>query len=222
MGGPDRQRERQYYRDTERARYYDERTSRGTSVERQRLAARTVGKYLRTGQVLDIGCGSARMLIEMARELGSLRFTGIDVSAEMIRIARENITRASLQGTIELRTMAAEDIGMFPDGAFDMVMSHGSFSGWLEPEEALGHVRRLLRPGGYLFLRDWCRSAPREALAPYLDSAGGNPGHLERIEAAYSSSYTMEEMQRLLSLEAMKTLEFGLDGLWLTALLRKT
>ena len=84
MADMGREQERGYYRDRYRARHYDERTSRGSSVERQQEATLRVAGLLRQGHVLDIGCGTARMLIGMARMLPDVRFTGIDVSAEMV------------------------------------------------------------------------------------------------------------------------------------------
>ncbi len=180
-----------------------------------------VGKYLDRGRVLDIGCGSARMLIIMAHELPGLRFTGIDVSEEMVGLGLANISREGLDDSIELRCLSAEGLGAFQDSSFEMVMSHGSFSGWLDPEASLRDIVRILQIGGYLFIRDWCRSAPHDSLEPYLRVANGNPDHISRIETAFASSYTEEELDRLLLLEEMERLEFGRDGLWFTSLMKK-
>jgi ubiquinone/menaquinone biosynthesis C-methylase UbiE len=221
MNGPRRKQERDYYLIGEHARQYDVRTAEGRSLNRQRLAARIVGRYLEHGQVLDIGCGSARMLIEIARQLPAIDFTGIDVSVEMVRLGRVNVRNAALEGRIMLEVVPAEGLERYAHESFDMVMSHGSFSGWLEPSESLLEVRRMLRSGGFLFVRDWCRSAPREALAPYLASARGNPEHIRRIESAYSSSYTEDEFKDLLAIEGMEELESGRDGLWISTVMKK-
>jgi SAM-dependent methyltransferase len=46
------------------------------------------------GEVLELACGTGRVLISMARE--GIRVTGLDASEEMLKIARKKIDRAEL------------------------------------------------------------------------------------------------------------------------------
>jgi ubiquinone/menaquinone biosynthesis C-methylase UbiE len=190
-------------------------------MARYRKAAGTVERYLSNGTVLDIGCGTARMIIEIACLLPGLSLTGIDVSDEMIRLAGLNVEEAGLGQRIRLLVLSAEGLGRFPARAFDMVMSHGSVSGWLEPGAALREVERILRPGGVLYVTDWNRGAP-DGLAPYLEEARANPEHLERIRMAFDSSYTDHELRQMLVSGGLGLVEFTAEGLWMGAVLRKT
>lgn len=215
-----REKDRGYYKDRGRALGYDRRSAGERSMARYRKAAGTVGRYLSDGTVLDIGCGTARMIIEIARMLPGLSFTGIDVSDEMIRLAELNVEQAGLGQRIMLLALTAEGLGGFPDNSFDMVMSHGSVSGWLEPGATLREVERILRPGGMLYVTDWNMGAP-DGLAPYLKEAEGNQEHLERIRMAFASSYTDDELRRVLVTDGLGLVEFTTEGLWMSAVLRK-
>lgn len=96
-------------------------------------------------QALDIGCGIGRMDRFVAPRVG--RLTGIDVSGEMVRRARERL--ADL-GNAEFVEGDGTTLRPIADGALDLVFSHVVFQhvprlvfvGYL-PE-----VRRVLRPGG--------------------------------------------------------------------------
>lgn len=213
-----RQSERSYYLPREHARDFDQRSASARSTERHKAVARKLSKYVASGDLLDIGCGSARMLMVLAGELPEISFTGTDVSEEMLALARENVRAAGLEARIRLLRISAEELGVFRGGEFDVVQSHGAFSGWLEPGESLVEIRRILKPGGVLYLRDWNRAAPEEALAPYLESADDRQA--VRVRMAYESSYTFDEFADILRSSPLKSLELGAEGLWMEAVLR--
>jgi ubiquinone/menaquinone biosynthesis C-methylase UbiE len=218
MERSERLEERNYYLAAEHAADYDARTASGRSMARYRETARMVGAYLTRGKGLDIGCGTARLDIVLAEEMPGLSVTAVDVSPEMVRLATCNVAKAGLEDRIEAMTLSAEELGTLPSRSFDMLMTHGSFSGWLEPEGALAETRRILRPGGFFLVRDWNRSAP-EALAPYLEQARGNPSRLTRVRTAFASSYTEAELRGMLDACGMHWLAFSREGLWMTAVL---
>jgi len=213
-----REEERRYYLDLERARNYDRRAMRERSLKRQKEVAAKINKYATKGELLDIGCGTARMLMTLAKELPKMHFTGADVSEAMLSIARENIREAGLEGRISLVEASAEALDKFPTDGFDVVQSHGAFSGWLEPLKSLDEVARVLRAGGILYIRDWNKAAPESELAPYLE--GATPEHESRVRMAYESSYAFEEFKALLGRAPFEMLEFGAEGLWMEAVLR--
>jgi len=218
--GSVRERDREYYLSREHALQYDRRSQLEKSAARYRKAAETFRKYLTHGEVLDIGCGPARMIIAMARILPGLSFTGIDVSGEMVEIAARNLKTEGLAKRVRLMPIPAEGLGALPEVSYDMVMSHGSFSGWLEPAASLLQIRRILKDGGFLYVADWDRSAPEE-LRKYMEEAGDDPEQRERIMTAFESSYTEEELLELLSASGLSLMEFAREGIWISAVLRK-
>lgn len=93
--------------------------------------------------VLDIGCGSG---LPVARELAKrFHVTGVDISAEQIRRARENVRHAEF---FHSDIMALD----FPAASFDAVVAlYAIFHiprG--EHDRLFRNIRRWLKPGGYL------------------------------------------------------------------------
>lgn len=213
-----REGERGYYLAREHALDFDRRSSSERSLRRHRAVAEKLKGYVSGGELLDIGCGSARMLVVIAHELSEIRITGTDVSGEMLSLARKNVREAGLEDRVRLMLLSAEELGGFPDEKFDAVQSHGAFSGWLAPRESLAEIRRTLKPGGVLYLRDWNRSAPEEELTPYLVEASDE--QKRRVRMAYESSYTWDEFAELLLGSPLRLVEFGTEGLWMEAVLR--
>src|SRR3954470_20576954 len=114
------------------------------------------GKSL--GSVLDVACGTANLLPRLAEWAGSIRrYTGVDVSREMLRAARPKLAATSIPATLEAADAAALP---FSAARFDTVVSASALHDFPEPERALGEARRVLRPGGRLLLLDWSRARP--------------------------------------------------------------
>lgn len=97
-----------------------------------------------SARVLDVGCGSgwaSRLMAEKAREG---RVTGIDISDEMITVARESSTDFP---NIEYRVASAEDLP-FGDAEFSHAFSMESLYYYVDMLKALREIRRVLKPGG--------------------------------------------------------------------------
>src|ERR1700756_5784809 len=59
------------------------------------------------GTVLEIGCGTGRNLIHVARTYPSARLYGFDISAEMLATAGKSIAAAGLSGQVDIATADA-------------------------------------------------------------------------------------------------------------------
>ena len=60
-------------------------------------------------RVLEIGCGTARNLIHMARRCPSAQLFGIDASSEMLKSARTNVAYAGIRHQVRLEYCLAEE-----------------------------------------------------------------------------------------------------------------
>lgn len=97
-----------------------------------------------SAHVLDVGCGSGwatRLMAEKAREG---RVVGIDISDEMIRLARETSASCS---NVDFRIASAEKLP-FQDAEFTHAFSMESLYYYADMLSALTEIRRVLQPGG--------------------------------------------------------------------------
>lgn len=107
------------------------------------------------GTLLDVGTGTARVLEVLAPKLE--RGEGVDLSREMLAVARANLDRA---GVTNCAVRQADMYELpFEDAAFDLVTIHQVLHFADDPGRAIAESARALRPGGRLLLVDF---APHE------------------------------------------------------------
>ena len=107
----------------------------------------------RGDHVLDIGCGPGRFAGALAERVGPTgQVEGVDASGPMIDYASAHAGRT---GNCTFHLGTAQSLSL-PDASFDVVTS--TFVMHHIPEDqrevALGHMFRVLRPGGRLLIAD--------------------------------------------------------------------
>jgi cyclopropane-fatty-acyl-phospholipid synthase len=104
---------------------------------------------LRQGmRVLDVGCGWGSFAIHAAREHGA-RVTGITLSTEQARLARERVAAAGLEDRVEI---LVRDYRSLPPSSFDAIASIGMSEhvGERQIDRYARTLHDLLVPGGIL------------------------------------------------------------------------
>jgi ubiquinone/menaquinone biosynthesis C-methylase UbiE len=122
--------------------------------------------HLRSGQsLLDVGCGPGTITSELAELVAPGLSIGIDLSAEVIEVARRSASSANANLTFQVGDVY--DL-VFADASFDVVHAHQVLQHLSRPVAALGEMRRVLRSGGVLAVRDsdygaflWAPEDPR-------------------------------------------------------------
>lgn len=113
----------------------------------------TLGRMLpeSVGALLDIGTGTGRMLEIFGPRVG--RAEGVDLSREMLAVARANLERAHLPNC----TVRKADMYQlpFPANAFDAVTIHQVLHYADSPSRVIAEAGRVLRPGGHLLVSDF-------------------------------------------------------------------
>lgn len=110
--------------------------------ERVGFQKKALSRYVRGKRVLILGCGRGgvvKTLKSYAKEI-----IGIDISKRMIGLARESYP------DVRFIIADAEDLP-FPDKVFDVVYCSAILH-HLDIQAALKEIRRVLIPGGYLYI----------------------------------------------------------------------
>jgi ubiquinone/menaquinone biosynthesis C-methylase UbiE len=97
--------------------------------------------------VLDIGCGTGGLLSVIHEQREAAKLFGLDLSEEMIALARAKLRNA------DLRVGDSEHLP-YENGAFDLVTCTFSFHHYPNPKAVLTEVQRVLREGGRLIMAD--------------------------------------------------------------------
>jgi S-adenosylmethionine-diacylgycerolhomoserine-N-methlytransferase len=110
------------------------------------------------GSVLEIGCGTGRNLIQVARRYPSARLFGLDISSEILATGRAHVARAGLAGRINLArgdATAFDAASLFGQAAFDRVFISYSLSMIPEWRKALAAALACVASGGRLSVVDF-------------------------------------------------------------------
>jgi ubiquinone/menaquinone biosynthesis C-methylase UbiE len=165
-----------------------------------------------SGVLLDIGTGTARLLIKIAAvpELKALRLIGVDYYDDMLSEARRALRENSLEGVIELRLADAHNLP-FPNDFADYVISRSTIHHWADPPRAFREIARVLKPEGVAIIHDMRRDPTPEALDKFNElrrQAGVEPA---RLEEKYTAA-EVEEFLKAAGLQDCSTVQAGESG----------
>lgn len=145
-------------------------------------------------RVLDVGTGTGAIPVRLATTRPDLRITGVDLSAPMLRRARERARDAGARVTF--RRGSALRLP-YPAGSFDVVLSNSLLHHLPEAGPALDEFARVLRRRGALFARD-LRRPPDRFIAAHIRRHGRPYRGLMRKLFADSvrAAFTLSEIRR--------------------------
>ncbi len=160
-----------------------------------------------SGKILDAGTGTARIPIAISQMRPAWELTCIDLSANMLKIALENVEKAEARSQIKLELIDAKDMS-YPDSYFDMVISNSIIHHLPDPLPFLREVKRVLKPNGAVFLRDLLRPE-EEAMRDHLVemyAADCNSHQKQLFSDSLQAAFTLAEVEMMVETA-------GLEGL---------
>lgn len=161
----------------------------GRTIPEARIRRRLIDQAgIRPGdRVLDLGCGTGTLLVEIAADVPDATPVGLDADDRILDDARAKVADAGVDVALHRGLATALP---YADDAFDRVVSTFVLH-HLVPDDkrtALAEVRRVLAPDGQLHVADWGRPAglvPRLGFAIVRAFDG-----LERTRAHADGSWT--------------------------------
>lgn len=108
--------------------------------------------------LLDVGCGSGNLIIQVAKKYPSLDLIGVDLSSEILELAKKKAVENNLNEKIVFKIGSVESLP-FPDKSVDFILSTLSLHHWEDPKQAFEEIFRVLTDGGVLLIFDFRRDA---------------------------------------------------------------
>jgi ubiquinone/menaquinone biosynthesis C-methylase UbiE len=150
-------------------------------------------------KVLDAGTGTALIPIVLGRRPVFSHTTAVDLSEEMLKVARQNVDGSGLQFRIALRQADCKALP-FDAASFDAVISNSIVHHLPEPAAALAEMARVLRPSGLLFVRDLLRPASEDRVEELVATYAGRETDRQRQLFCDSlhAALTLDEVRQML------------------------
>ena len=151
-----------------KAHEYDEFSRKYRIKDLEEYANLATSHVMDGGSVLDIATGPGYFCIELAK-LGNFKITGLDISHDLIEIARTHAQQAGVK--VDFLQGNASAI-QFPDMAFDFIFCSWAIKNFMEPLKVLNEMYRALKPGGTALIIDLNHDAASQEWNRYASSLG--------------------------------------------------
>lgn len=122
----------------------------------QRTAANSAGyllaSLLPSMRILDVGCGPGTITVDLAVLVPEGQVTGVEHSPEVLESARALAAERDVKN-IRFETGDIHALE-YPDNTFDIAHAHQVLQHVGDPVQALREMRRVVKPGGLVAVRD--------------------------------------------------------------------
>lgn len=153
------------------------------------------------GTVLDLACGPATQLAQVAQFNPDIQFTGMDLSANMLHDAEKHVKNSGLnnisfrQGDIT----RLEDISDHSVDAVISTMALHHLPTLQHLDDCFASIRRVLKPGGALYLTDFGRLKSLKSVIFFAYMNAKHQPHLFSLdyERSLRAAFLKEEFEAL-------------------------
>ena len=129
---------------------------------------RVVGEVRRAkpGRILDVATGTGHLAIAMARRIRDVQVLGVDLSEQMLAVARRKIEARGLDGRIVLDRGDAERLAV-ADASVDVATVAFGVRNFGDLGAGLRELARTIKPGGKVVILEFSRPRNRVFRALY-------------------------------------------------------
>ncbi|HTW48048.1 MAG TPA: class I SAM-dependent methyltransferase [Acidobacteriaceae bacterium] len=166
----------------------------------QELAQRMARELPANAKVLEVAPGPGYFCIELAK-LGPYQITGVDLSQDMVKIAREKAGQAFVH--VDFQQGNSSNLP-FPRDSFDFLVCRAAFKNFAQPVRALQEMHRVLKPGGHALIIDLRRDASWAEIRQGVDNMGLSVANRIITKLTFrfmllKSAYAREHIERMLA-----------------------
>lgn len=152
-------------------------------------------------RVVDLGCGPATQLGQIAQLNSNAHFIGVDLSQQMLDDGRRHIQELGLSN-VEFQRGSMTEIAGIDDGSIDAVISTLALHHlptFEDLRQAFKQVRRILKPGGKLYLVDLGRLKSLKSVIFFAYMNRKHQPHLFSLdyERSLRAAFVREDFEQL-------------------------
>lgn len=176
----------------ENARQYAEMAKKSAKVMYGSFLKHIKSLDVKGGNYLEVGAGTGILAAMIAEDNPDVHITAVEISSDMVTVAREYIEERKLEDRIRFVVLDATDEVMMEElGEFDLVYSTLAMHHWKDAEKVISNLLKVVGDEGVLFIHDlrrvwWLYYLPLRS-----------SGFIDSIRAAYMPDEIETIFQRL-------------------------
>jgi ubiquinone/menaquinone biosynthesis C-methylase UbiE len=150
------------------------------------------------GRLLDVGTGPGDIPVLVVERVADCTVLAIDLAPRMLELAEKRRVRSSQAARIALRVADAKALDL-DDASFDGVFSNTILHHVADPRLFLCEVRRVLKRGGTLLIRDLYRPPTQARVEELVGMYAGDasPSGREMFRASLCAALTPGELRAI-------------------------
>jgi len=149
--------------------------------------------------VLELGCGSGKTLLAIARH--DVRLVGLDISSSALGLAYESLKGVGREAQLVRGECTALP---FPDGRFDTVFAYHILDHLLEPDrkKAVDEIARVTAPGGTINFKGFSFKDLRAGKGTPVEE-----GTVEREKGLLYHYFQVQEVKDMFAVDGLKEIK---------------
>ena len=151
------------------------------------------------GHFLDLGTGTARIPIILAKRVPNVQITAIDLSSNMLNIGQKHVNQAELTNRILLEKADAKNLP-YTNQSFDGVFSNSIIHHIPNPSSVILEIKRVLKPQGLLYIQDLLRLESTMAIEKIVDTYAKDDTQYQRklFRDSLFAALTIDEVETII------------------------